>query len=267
MTIAEALEYGTEKVGRRDAGLLLSHITSKDLHLESFTFLEGNQREKFLAFTGRLLAKEPLQYVIGQWDFMGLSFLTDKRALIPRPETELLVEEALKFILKTNATRILDICTGSGCIALSLAHFTNAEFTAVDISDDALSLARENAEKLKIPPERVKFVKSDLLGNISEKFDVIISNPPYVLSGEIPTLSENVRCHEPHLALDGGTDGLDIYRRLIPQAKDALLHCGALFLEIGPPEVADLMTEAGFTSVTTKRDYAGIKRIISGYTH
>jgi release factor glutamine methyltransferase len=285
MTIEKALRYGVERVGPRDARLFLSHIfgcRASELHLHTENTLDDFDISLYFSFLERRLADEPLQYIIGQWDFFGLTFFTDKRALIPRQETELLVERAMEFIKSRNEKnfRVLDVCTGSGCIALAIANEaakiicdTNFEIFAADISDDALALAKKNAEHLAKQEEisRVKFVQSDLLGafeNSSENFfDLIISNPPYILSGEMSTLPPDVRNHEPHLALNGGTDGLDFYRRLIPQSKNALREGGALFLEIGPPSVTDLMHAAGFKNVNLFNDYAGIERIVSGEIH
>lgn len=272
MTIHDALLGGAEKIGQRDAKLFLSHITGYGeggLHIKAFDSLCDDECELFFSFVQRRETGEPLQYIIGQWEFMGLPLFTDPRALIPRPETELLVEEALAFIAakiadKKNPARVLDLCTGSGCIAIAIACLSDAKITAADISDDALSLAKKNACKLKITNEQIIFVKSDLLDDICGEFDVIISNPPYILSGDMKTLSPTVRDHEPSLALDGGVDGLDFYRRLIPQAKKALCKGGALFLEIGPVAVTDLMANAGFEKINLQRDYAEIPRIVSG---
>lgn len=227
------------------------------------------------SFLERREKKEPLQYIIGRWDFMGLELTCDKRALIPRPETELLVEDALAIIAGLSPpVRVLDVCTGSGCIALAIAVLAgeNAEITATDICPRALDLARENAKKLGFVPERVSFVQNDLLKNFENihesEFDVIISNPPYILSGDMAALPLSVRGHEPHKALNGGIDGLDFYRRLIPQAKKALREGGALLMEIGPMAVLDLMAEAGFTNINLRRDYAELPRIVSGFhTH
>ena len=279
LNLDKAMLYGKEKIGIRDTRYILSHITgytTGGLMLKFNEELTPVEYNLFLEYVRRRQANEPLQYILGQWDFMGLTLLTDKRALIPRPETELLVEEALDYItnIQHAPVRVLDVCTGSGCIALAIALLAeNAIVTATDISEDALELARENAEKLKISPERVKFLKSDLLEGISEnplsdeisgEFDIIVSNPPYILSGDMPGLSPAVRDHEPHLALDGGTDGLDFYRRLIPQCKKILRDGGALFLEIGSPAVVDLMADAGFENITKRHDFAELERIVSG---
>ncbi|MCL1878549.1 MAG: peptide chain release factor N(5)-glutamine methyltransferase [Defluviitaleaceae bacterium] len=273
MTVSDALRFGAEKIGRRDASLFLAYLIGGgvgDVFSRSEEMLPPDKCDLLLSFIARRERAEPLQYIIGVWDFFGLEFFTDPRALIPRPETELLVEAALEFAKKIQsdgvaAPRILDVCTGSGCIALALAHTLGdcAEITAIDISLDALALARENAEKLNLS-DRVNFLHSDLLDKIpqSEKFDLIVSNPPYIASSEIPALDPSVRDYEPHLALNGGADGLDLYRRLIAQSKKALHKGGALFLEIGPPAVADLMRDAG--DVEVLNDYAGLPRIVRG---
>lgn len=276
MTLNEALFYGHEKIGKREAKIFLSHITGYSVSgvlLYSHEKISVSDYNLYTSFIARRLAGEPLQYIIGQWEFMGLPFITDRRALIPRPETELLVEDAYEFIRKKigengGSVRVLDVCTGSGCIPISIACLTDGrvEITATDISKDAICLARENAHKNGLSAERINFLQTDLMDGIKDKFDVIISNPPYILSGDMATLSPTVRDHEPHLALDGGTDGMDFYRRLIPQSKNALNHGGALFLEIGPPAVMGLMADIGFSNINLRRDYAELERIVTG-TH
>jgi len=269
MTFAQALKHGTEKATRRDAMLLLSRITGKTsaeilLHEDNVLEDEG----LFLDYLERLQKGEPLQYVIGQWDFMGLTFRTDSRALIPRPETELLAEEALKFIGNASKpVKVLDLCTGTGCIALAIASLAESvAVTAVDISPLAVSLARENALQLALPPARVRIIESDLFSEIapSERFDVIISNPPYITSREMASLAPVVKDHEPHLALHGGTDGMDIYRPIVQKSLDYLTPGGVLLLEIGPAAVKDLMTEAGYENISLLQDYAGLDRIVKG---
>ena len=258
MRIDECLQYGTTLVGQRDATLLLCHVTGQN---SAYILLHGDKplqnSEQFLAYINRRKQGEPLQYILGQWDFMGRTFKTDSRALIPRPETELLVEETLRFC--TAGFNVLDLCTGSGCIAASIAAAGNYNVTAADISADALSLALENGAGLNI-----NFVQSNLFSNINGIFDIIVSNPPYISACELDSLSPTVLNYEPHLALYGGGDGMDIYRRLIPESLKFLKPGGMLLLEIGPEAVYDIMSSSGFKNVQLKKDYAGLPRIVFG---
>jgi len=293
MTIYDALLYGKETVGTRDAKLFLSHITGYSVNglvLKPMDKLTETDVNEFRSFVARRQTGEPLQYIIGAWEFMGLPMLCDKRALIPRPETELLVEDVLEFLKQSGGekVRVLDVCTGTGCIALAVAALTDAqvEVVAVDICENALALAKENAANLGLS-HCVEFVQSDLLAALysgddfghtehsansvelpkfpaEKKFHIIISNPPYIPTAEMHTLSPTVRDHEPHRALHGGTDGLDFYRRLIPQCKNALHDNGALFLEIGPMGVLGIMKGAGFAEINLRRDYAELPRIVRG---
>jgi len=262
-TIGEYLKHAADLLGSRDAMLLVCHITGKT---SAQVMLHDNEAMpgvgEFSSYINRLKQGEPLQYVLGKWDFMGCELRVDSRALIPRPETEQLVEEALMFIAHapTSANvHILDLCTGSGCIAVAIARAGEYNVTAADISKEALSLAKENGAGLGI-----NFIQSDLFNNIQGSFDLIISNPPYITTREMAGLSPNVKSHEPHLALYGGEDGMDIYRRLIPDSLKLLKPGGALFLEIGPPAVYDIMVDAGFKNVQLKKDYAGLPRIVYG---
>lgn len=258
MTINEILQYGIALIGQRDAALLLCHVVG---HNTAHILLHGDKPlqnpEQFIAYVNRRKQGEPLQYIIGQWDFMGRTFKTDSRALIPRPETELLVEEALRFCKA--GFNVLDLCTGSGCIAVSIATTGNYNVTAADISADALCLAQENGTGLGI-----NFVQSDLFSNINGIFDIIVSNPPYISAHELDSLSPTVLNYEPHLALHGGDDGMDIYRRLIPKSLKFLKPGGALLLEIGPEAVCGIMISSGFKNVQLKKDYAGLPRIVFG---
>jgi release factor glutamine methyltransferase len=275
-TLGDALVYGTEKIGRYEALLLLSHVTGKDkteiLFNEASPLPEAKHRAFFNGLTRRQ-GGEPLQYILGQWDFYGLTFNVDKRALIPRQETELLVEETLKFAKKitradTNSPlRLLDVCTGSGCIAVTLAVLLGADaaVTATDISQDALELAKKNAT-LHGVAERIHFIQSDLmqeqLRTSGELFDIIVSNPPYIPSGDIAALQTEVRDFEPRLALDGGDDGLELYRRLLPQAYQLLRPNGGLFMEIGQEGAGELTKKAGFANIQIINDYAGLRRVV-----
>jgi len=264
MTLKEALQHGTRIIGHRNAILLLSHITSKSsaqIIINEDKILA--ESAEYFEYVNRHKNGEPLQYIIGKWEFMGCELLTDNRALIPRPETELLVEEALKFI-DNRELHVLDLCTGSGCIAVAIKKLApKAIVTAVDISNEALELAKTNAKSHGL---NVEFIQSDLFGAFEESniFDIIISNPPYIPTSEIAMLETTVRDYEPHLALDGGTDGLDIYRRLIPESFSFLRPQGVLFLEIGHVFVGELLKESGFEDIKILSDYAGLPRIVTG---
>ena len=219
----------------------------------------------------RVAAGEPVQYVIGCWEFRGLSFITDKRALIPRPETEQLVELVLRspLIRESEHPRIVDVGTGSGCIALAIAHeCPNAKVLATDISEEALSLARDNAARLNLA-HRVTFVAASL-DDILEPatVDILVSNPPYIPSKAVDALAPSVRDFEPRLALDGGDDGMDILRAIAEEAAFALRSGGGLFLELSAehrqvPVMTRYLSELGFDAVTTHRDFASAERFLS----
>lgn len=213
--------------------------------------------EKINAAVNERLTGRPLWYVLGTCDFYGYELYVDERALIPRPETEQLCERAIGSINKDS--EVLDLCTGSGAIAIVLKLKTGASVTATDISDDALSLARKNAEKLGAD---VEFLQGDLFAATEKRFDVIVSNPPYVRSKDIDGLQKEIS-FEPRIAFDGGEDGLEIYRRIAAGAKSHLKENGKLFLEIGYDQ-KDAITDlfADFSSVETFKDYGGNDRIV-----
>ncbi len=175
------------------------------------------------------LSGEPLQYILGEWSFMGLPFYVDERALIPRQDTELLAETAIKLIDEHNKKTCLDLCTGSGCVAVSISKIAKAHVTASDISSEALSLAQENAELNEVD---ISFIESDLFEQIDGKFDIITCNPPYLTKEDMQNLQKEVS-FEPEIALFGGEDGLDIYRRIANEYKPYLNPEGILLLEIG----------------------------------
>ena len=216
----------------------------------------------------------PLQYILGEVEFFGLVFKVDQRVLIPRPETEILVETVLNKIKNQKSKiKILDVGTGSGCIAISLAKFlTFARVTAIDISGDALSAAKENASTNSVS-NRINFIQSDLFSVFEENnfdnclanYDIIISNPPYVRSGDINGLQKELT-YEPGMALDGGGDGLDFYRRIIAEAGNFLKKEGRLFLEIGFGQREDIekivSAGNGFSIEEIIKDYSGIARVM-----
>jgi release factor glutamine methyltransferase len=212
---------------------------------------------------------EPIQYIIGHVDFRGLEIRCDRRALIPRPETELLVEEVLKSKVESQKPlKVADVGTGTGCIALALLkELPNAEVTAIDISPSALALARENADRLGLSG-RFRALENDLLAGFPEySFDIVVSNPPYILSDVCKTLDVSVRDFEPELALDGGKDGLDLIHRLAAQAARVLRPGGRLFIEIGYDQgIAALqcLELYGFKQVIIVKDLSGLDRIVAG---
>lgn len=212
----------------------------------------------------RRISGEPMQYILGTQEFMGLEFKVTPDVLIPRADTETLVEAVLS---ENHGMNVLDLCTGSGCIAVSIAHFNrNAYVHGVDISENALKIAEENAEKNKVS-ERVRFSRMDILKEIPNGvYDVIVSNPPYIEHDVIPTLQKEVVVHEPHLALDGGADGLDFYRRIAEIAPKLLQQGGMIYLEVGHTQakaVAELLENAGLKTAVIP-DLCGVDRVVTG---
>lgn len=213
----------------------------------------------------------PLQHITGEQEFMGFSFQVDKHVLIPRQDTETLVEEALG-VLKPKM-KILDLCTGSGCILLSLLKLgekrgiAGLKGTGADISREALKVAEENGRRLEIPEDRVAWVGGDLFENLEGPFDLLVSNPPYIPSGELSGLQEEVRLHDPALALDGHEDGLYFYRRIAAEAGKYLRDGAYLMLEIGWDQgeaVSTLLEVAGYREVEVKKDLSGNDRVVRG---
>lgn len=256
-------EAGVEEAAL-DARLLLEKVCGTDrntLLCHGDRQVKEEQKEQFLSWIEKRARHIPLQHLTGEQEFMGLCFQVNEHVLIPRQDTEILVEEAMKEL--HDGMRILDMCTGSGCILLSLLHYSNdCRGLGTDLSEEALQVARKNAAKLQIQAE---FQQSDLFEHVTGRFDMLVSNPPYIESGVIPTLMEEVREHDPLLALDGGADGLDFYRKIIAQAPEYLVRGGKLFLEIGSEqaeEVTKLLDEAAYTEINVHRDYAGLPRVI-----
>ena len=264
---AELAEAGIAEA-QLDARLLLEYVCGTDHN----TLLVHGEREveepKSTAYCDLILqrvAHTPLAYIKGTQEFMGLEFSVNKQVLIPNQDTETLVEEAMR--LMHDGMRVLDLCTGSGCIALSLLHYTNdTSAVATDISEAALTVAVQNAGQLKLT-ERVSFAETDLFPVQKEKFDLIVSNPPYIPTEVIETLAPEVKDHEPRLALDGTEDGLSFYRRIIRTAPEWLFESGWLILEIGYDQgeaVSAMMRENGFRDIEVIRDLGGKDRVVTG---
>ena len=209
--------------------------------------------------------REPMAYIVGEREFWGRPFVVTPGVLIPRPETELIVEESLSLFRDQAPGLIIDVGTGSGCLAVSLAaEFRDARVVATDISMAALGVARRNAAANGVE-ERIDFRLADLLDTITERADLIVSNPPYVASGDAPGLVPEVREHEPHVALFAGEDGLHVYRRLFPSARPRLRAGGRLILEVGYDQdgaVIDIASRCGWTFSHHRQDLQGITRTL-----
>ena len=276
MTVLEVLQSTTAYFKKRDvesprlnAEHLLAHALQRkriELYLEFERLLTEEELAPLRELVRRRGQGEPLQHLLGTVEFSGRTFLCDKRALVPRPETEQLVELLLKSRIPDPASRILDVGTGSGVIALSLAaSFPEALVTATDISDDALALARENAERLGLT-NRVEFLTGDLLLSVNHIYDLIVANLPYVALPDRAALSREV-LHDPEVALFGGERGDEVVRRLIEEAPVKLKPGGLLALEIGlgqAEELCSLMAEKNYHDIESIRDYGGVTRFLFG---
>lgn len=273
MNYTEAFLMGMQKLkeaeigeAQLDARLLLEEVCGTDhntLLCHGDREVSEAEEEQYRKALEQRAVHVPLQHLLGYQDFMGLRFQVNEHVLIPRQDTEILVEEAMRYL--HDGMRILDLCTGSGCILLSLLHYSNdCEGVGVDISQEALRVAAQNAELLDI---KADFLKSDLYEKVTGKFDLLVSNPPYIERKVIPTLMEEVREYDPYIALDGGEDGLDFYRRIIGGAQDYLKRGGQILMEIGSGQaqaVSELLREAGFKEIDVCRDFAGLDRVVSG---
>lgn len=274
---ADALSQAQCEEAELNARLLLEYVCGTDRN----TLLAHGEREvttqEYDSYVNLISARKkriPLQHLTGVQEFMGLEFYVNPDVLIPRQDTEILVEEAMRHL--HDGMRILDMCTGSGCILLSLLYYSNdCTGLGVDVSEKALQTAERNAEKLNEKKEaeekktfRADFVQSDLFEKISrEPFDILVSNPPYIKRDIIDTLMPEVKDHEPILALDGKEDGLYFYREILKKAGDYLTRGGVLFFEIGYDQgkaVSELVSEAGFKEVEVIRDFAGLDRVVRG---
>ncbi len=280
LTILEAINRSTEYLenkgiesSRINAELLLTHVlTCKrlDLYLFFDRPLTLEETDLYREYLKRRVKFEPLQYILGEVEFYGLKFKVNPSVLIPRPETELLVETILAGFDNKQKFRILDIGTGSGNIVISLAkYFNNSKFIAIDISEDSLKLASENA-KLNFVTGIIDFRKNDILTeqfNSIDKFDIIVSNPPYISINEYQNLQPELRVYEPKIALTDNADGFKFYHSIISKADSMLKKGGKLYLEMGDGQtdtVYNLFLKYNFNKVETVKDYQNIERIIVG---
>jgi release factor glutamine methyltransferase len=230
------------------------------LHCSTESILE-QQYMQYQQLLSRRIEHEPLQYITGEQEFMGLTFDVDNNVLIPRQDTEILVELVMS---QCKTKKVLDVCTGSGCIAISLAKLGEPKsISALDISSGALKVAKKNAVRNEV---EIEFIESNMFEKVTEVFDIIVSNPPYIKQKEIDTLMPEVKQYEPALALDGNVDGLEFYRILTSEAKKYLTPEGKVFFEIGfdqAEDVARLLSENGYYNIKVTKDYAKLDRVVS----
>ena len=286
MTYRELYEEGKETLASAgiteadlDTRLLLEFVCKTDrntLLVHGDRKVNAEEEASFRALLDRRRARIPLQQLTGVQNFMGLDFGVNEHVLIPRQDTEILVEEVLQNL--HDGMRVLDMCTGSGCILISLLHYSNnCTGVGADISAEALEVAEENAGRLlegitRGMPDmdgirKIEFIQSDLFENITGSFDLIVSNPPYIQTAVIDSLMPEVRDNEPRLALDGSEDGLLFYRRIVQESVRYLKCGGMLFFEIGYDQgeaVSRLMEQAGFLEVRVIKDYGGLDRVVYG---
>lgn len=264
----EALTAAGIEEAPLDARLLLEYVcgTSRnDLLVHGDREVSEDNRKRYEEIISKRAMRIPLQHITGVQEFMGLEFRVSDKVLIPRQDTEILVEEVLREL--HDGMRILDMCTGSGCILLSLLHYSNGcEGIGVDISGEALQVAEQNAEALLNGRETdYSFIQGDLFEAVDGKFDIIVSNPPYIPSQVIPTLMPEVQQYEPMLALDGSGDGLFFYRKIAEESGKYLNKGGVIYFEIGHDQaecVSNILAAAGFTEIETVKDYAGLDRVV-----
>ncbi len=277
MTVRALLAWGEERLQlssrapspAKDAEWMLRHVLGRDkawLLTHGDEGVEDGPAQEYAALIKRRATGEPMQYIVGECEFFGMPFRVTPDVLIPRPETEHLVEKVVELAAGFSELRIIDVGTGSGAIAIAIAkQLPQAQVTATDLSEGAIAVARENAAR---NGATVRFLSGNLLAPVQqEKFEIIASNPPYVPSEEKALLAVEVRDHEPELALYGGADGLGIYRRLIPAAFAQLTDGGWLLLEMGfgqAERISSMMSEAGFKEVDAIKDLQGIERILCG---
>lgn len=289
LTIRQALAKAVEILNSSesdtpvlDAGVILSSVINKDMiyiYTSGEITLTSSQVKEYFDRIDNRRKGMPVQHITGKQEFMALEFIVDPSVLIPRADTEILVEYVIQYVNfnklnEKDSITIVDICTGSGCIAVSLAHYLkNAVVYGIDISSDALKIARINAQNIGVS-ERVHLLEMDILRGFQNcegiripQADIIVSNPPYIPSAHIQKLSASVRSYEPHKALDGGNDGLDFYRKIISEAPQYLKGRGLIAMEIGAEQsraIAELIESSQkYKNICFHKDLAGIDRVVA----
>lgn len=253
-----------------DAWLLMEFVTGMSrtrFFVDGIFQMQPNEEERYFQLIEKRTGRIPLQHLTGVQEFMGLEFMVNEHVLVPRQDTELLVLEAERQLRKSlnDSAEVLDMCTGSGCIAVSLkARNPQIQCTAADLSEKALEVAEKNAEKMQ---SEITFIHTDMFTDVTGKFDMIVSNPPYIPTKVIEGLEAEVRLHDPFSALDGKEDGLYFYRILAKESPHFLKKGGWLYMEIGHDQsvaVEALLKDAGFEKIRTEKDLAGLDRVVCG---
>lgn len=252
-------------------GKALGDVDRLYIHLNLHKELTDIQLESFNKMIEDRLKGRPIAYIVNNREFMGLDFYVEEGVLIPRPDTEPLVEEVIELAKDKEDLKIVDIGTGSGAITVSLAKYIkNCEVYSLDISDKALSIGLKNAISNGVE-NKINFIKSDVFSGIEDKglsLDIIVSNPPYIKKSDIPTLHTQVKDYEPYIALEGGEDGLDFYRKITEESVKYLKNKGILAFEVGhdqASDVSDILKDNGYSNIYTKKDLQGIDRVVIGF--
>ena len=268
----QLLETAAIEEARLDAWLLLEYtadITRAWYYAHMDDGLDAKTEERYRTLCTKRAQHIPLQHITGRAYFMGYEFCVDERVLVPRQDTEVLVEEAISRMRNLEKPQILDMCTGSGCILESILKFAERKGicvsgTGCDISEEALKVAKENDSRLQTG---AVFIQGDLFENIAETYDMIVSNPPYIRTEEISSLEDEVKLHDPWIALDGKTDGLYFYRLIVKESVKHIKKGGYLLFETGfdqGKDVSVLLEEQGYEEIQVKKDLAGLDRVVMG---
>lgn len=257
-----------------DCQLLLSYVLEKDklaIILNRNEKIDDFYSDIYMKLVYKRAKRMPIKYIIGQCEFMGINFSIKEGVLIPRPDTETLVESVIQDINKNKFNKVCDVCCGSGIIGISIAKITSIDnVLCLDISEKSIENTKENIKNLSLG-DKVSVFKSDTLSypiTKNEKFDVVVSNPPYIKTSDIPELMEDVKDYEPYEALWGGDDGIDFYRKITQESTKILIEGGLLAFEIGFDEkerVQEIMDKNGFNNITCINDLAGLNRVVKGY--
>lgn len=277
MKIKELIEYGKNTLNKnevQDSSIISRILAEYILNFNRQEIIANldkevkeEQRVRYYLALIEIIQGMPIQYITNKQEFMKLDFYVDENVLIPQPDTEILVEKAIEEAKKIENVEILDMCTGSGCIGISIAkNIENAKVTLVDISENVIEIAKKNALRNKVESQ-LTFIQSNMFEKVEKKFDIIVSNPPYIKTDVIPKLDKQVQ-NEPHIALDGGKDGLEFYKIIIEEAKKYLKENGKLILEIGydqKEEVENLIKQSGqYKKIEVIKDLSQNDRVIIG---